>query len=63
PLLFEGAVLTIYRNHPAPTLLPLYWQRPLASTLFWAAMNSVMGAYLGVESTRKEVTGQAPSQS
>jgi hypothetical protein len=56
PLLYEGALLTFYRDHPAPPLLPLYWQQPLSTILFWAALNGAVGAFFGVESTRKDET-------
>jgi hypothetical protein len=55
PLLYEGAVVTVFRDRAAPALLPFYWQRPLSSILFWAAVNGITGAYLGMESTRKDV--------
>lgn len=58
PLLYEGALLTVFRDHPAPALLPLYWQRPLSGILFWSAMNGMFGAFVGVESTR--TTGPEP---
>lgn len=56
PLLYEGALLTVYRDHlsQAPTLLPLYWQRPLSLILFWAALNGMVGAFFGTESYRKD---------
>lgn len=59
PLLAEGALLTVFRDHPAPaaTLLP-YWQSGLGINLFIAAINGIVGAFLGVESTRTD--GSAP---
>lgn len=63
PLEFEGALLTVYRGHTAPTLLPLYWGQPLAVTLFWATAIGAVGAFFGVESTKKDETApQSASQ-
>jgi hypothetical protein len=62
PLLVEGAVLTFFRDHPVPpaTLLP-YWN--LGGILFWVAINAVVGAYFGIESTRVDgIARQSNSQ-
>jgi hypothetical protein len=50
PLVIQGALLTFFRDHPVPAaaLMP-YWS--VGPILFWAAMNGIAGAFLGVEST------------
>ena len=64
PVLYEGALLTVYRGHVAPALFPLFWQHPLSITLFWTAVISAVGAFFGVESVRKDETAtQSPTQS
>lgn len=57
PLVVEGALLTFFRDHPVPpaTLLP-YWQP--GAIIFWAAINGIVGAFFGVESTRKDGTSR-----
>jgi hypothetical protein len=63
PLVVEGALLTFFRDHPAPaaTLLPYLGLGPI---LFWAAIIGIVGAFFGVESTREDRTApQSASQS
>lgn len=62
PLVAEGALLTLYRDHPVPAaaLLVVYWQRPLSNYLFWAAMIGMVGAIFGHLAT--EAASQSPSQ-
>ncbi len=59
PLVVEGALLTFFRDHPVPAamLLP-YWQSSLGTILFWAAINGILGAFLGVESTKEDGTAR-----
>jgi hypothetical protein len=64
PLLYQGALLSVYRDHPTPALFPLFWQRPLSITLFWTAINGTVGAFFGVESLRKDLEApQSPLES
>jgi hypothetical protein len=53
PLLVEGALLTVFRDHPVPAaqLLPYWGMGPI---LFWTALNGMVGAFFGVESTRTD---------
>ncbi|HSS61091.1 MAG TPA: hypothetical protein VLK30_06525 [Candidatus Limnocylindrales bacterium] len=48
PLVVEGLLLTVLRDHPVPaaTLLP-YWQHPLSGYLFWSALFGAVGAVFG----------------
>jgi hypothetical protein len=62
PLVIDGALLTFFRDHPVPaaTLLPYFGLGPL---LFWVANIGVVGAFFGMESTRKdEAARQSTSQ-
>lgn len=62
PLVVEGALLTFFRDHPVPaaTLLPYFGLGPI---LFWAAINGIVGAFFGVESTKEYGTArQSASQ-
>ncbi|HYL09061.1 MAG TPA: hypothetical protein VEU76_10950 [Candidatus Udaeobacter sp.] len=64
PILYEGAVLTVYRGHVAPALFPLFWQQPLSLVFFWTALNAGIGAFFGVEILSKDKTiPQSPASS
>jgi hypothetical protein len=62
PMVVEGALMTVLRDHqvPAATLLP-YWQRPLSTILFTAAIFGILGAIFG-HITRVEATRRSTSQ-
>jgi len=53
PLLVEGALLTVFRDHPVPpaSLLPFWGMGPI---LFWTALNGMAGAFFGVETARMD---------
>jgi hypothetical protein len=62
PVLVEGALLTVFRDHPVPaaSLLPYFGLGPI---LFWTAINGIVGAFFGVESARVDGTArQSTSQ-
>ena len=57
PLVVEGALLTVFRDHPVPAaeLLPYWGMGPI---LFWTALNGMVGAFFGVESARVDGTAR-----
>ena len=55
PLVIQGALLTVLRDHPVPavTLVP-YWQRPLSNILFMASLFGILGAVFGQVANESE---------
>jgi hypothetical protein len=62
PLVVVVALQTVLRDHPVPAamLLP-FWQRPMSSILFWAAMIGLAGAYFGYLANESGSASQSPS--
>jgi hypothetical protein len=62
PLVVVVALQTVLRDHPVPAamLLP-FWQRPMSSILFWAAMIGLAGAYFGYLASESGSASQSPS--
>ncbi|HEX7262777.1 MAG TPA: hypothetical protein VF383_01240 [Candidatus Dormibacteraeota bacterium] len=62
PLVIQGALLTVFRDHPVPaaTLVP-YWQRPLSNILFMASLFGILGALFGQAATENEKARRIPS--
>jgi hypothetical protein len=63
PLVVVVALQTVLRDHavPAAMLLP-FWQRPMSSILFWAAMIGLAGAYFGHITSESGSASQSPSE-
>lgn len=61
PLVIQGALLTVLRDHPVPaaTLVP-YWQRPLSNILFMASLFGILGAVFGQVASENEAARRRP---
>ncbi|HEV3101792.1 MAG TPA: hypothetical protein VG426_05570 [Candidatus Dormibacteraeota bacterium] len=61
PLVIQGALLTVFRDHPVPAAaLVAYWQRPLSDILFMASLLGILGALFGQAAAESEAARRHP---